>query len=218
MMKNIIYYSVLLVALIFSSCSNDNYLVDGGISDPNIGTDTFSFLQEHSQLDTLAILIERADLVDEVNGENTLFAPNNLSIKNYINTILSDLRQIDPEAEYTINDIPKDTLDKYLGGYIFPGKITRDDMSEQGDILTALNSEERRISLEPVDQYTGNLSEYPEYVFYTYKVGEEWDVWNAIDDDIKIQVRTSNLLSTNGVIHVLQGSHTLFNYRSPNSN
>jgi hypothetical protein len=128
------------------------------------------------------------------------------------------LRQIDPEAEYTINDIPQDTLDKYMGGYIFPGKITREDMSEQGDILTALNGEERRISLEPVAQYTDNLSEYPEYVFYTYKgiEGEEWDEWDDIDDDIKIQVRTSNLLSTNGVIHVLQGSHTLFNYESPN--
>lgn len=213
-MKYLPYILILIFSI--SACSNDDYLVDGGISDPNVDSDTYTFLQNHPQLDTLAILIERAGLIDEVNGETTLFAPNNLSIKNYVNAVLSELRQTDPEATFDINDIPLDTLDKYMGGYIFPGKITRDDLTKEGEIFTAINGEKRRISLEPVSEYTGNLSEFPKYVFLTYKEGEEWDDWDHIQDDDKVEVRTSNLLSETGVIHVLQGSHTLFNYKLNN--
>ncbi|GGZ28014.1 hypothetical protein GCM10007049_21150 [Echinicola pacifica] len=210
-MKYCIYYIALSLCLF--SCVDNDYLVDGGVSSGELGTDTFSFLQSHPQMDTLALLIERAGLIDEVNGEVTLFAPNNLSVKKYVDEILKGMRELDPEAEFTVNDIPKDTLDKYMGAYIFPGKITREDMSPEGDIMVALNGEERRISLEPREEYTAQLSSFPEYVYYTYKQGEEWDLWNNITDDELVQVRTSNLISTNGVVHVLQGNHILFNYK-----
>ncbi|AWW31330.1 hypothetical protein DN752_15025 [Echinicola strongylocentroti] len=211
-MKRYIY--ILAMAFGMMSCIQDDYLVDGGVSSQEIGTDTYTFLQSHPQLDTLALLIERAGLIDDVNGETTLFAPNNLSIQRYVDEVLAEMREVDPEAEYTVNDIPTDTLEKYMGGYIFPGKITRDDMTLEGDILTAINGEQRRISLEPRDEepYEDKLSSFPEYVFYTYKKGDEWDEWNRIVDDELIRVRSSNLLSTNGVIHALQGNHILFDY------
>ncbi len=204
---------IIAIAVVFFACEQEDYLVDGGVSDPNVGTATMSFLQNHPQLDTMAILLERAGLADQVDGETTLFAVNNLSISNYINRVLADLRQEDPLAEYTINDIPTDTLAKYMGGYLFTRKITREDMVKEGEIFTAVNGEKRRISLEPSSSsYSNHLSEPPEYVYYTYKAGDEWDAWDGLTDDTKVIVRTSNLLSTNGVIHVLQGSHTLFNY------
>ncbi|WP_186757691.1 fasciclin domain-containing protein [Echinicola salinicaeni] len=211
-MKKYIY--ILVISLGFISCIDEDYLEDGGVSSPYVGSDTYTFLKSHSQLDTLALLIERADLIDEVNGENTLFAPNNLSIQKYVNAVLADMREEDAEAEFTVNDIPMDTLQKYMGGYIFPGKITREDMTMEGEILTALNGEQKRISLEPREEYTNQLSSFPEYVFFTYKNGEEWDEWDSIDDDDVVIVRSSNLLSTSGVIHVLQGTHILFNYDS----
>ncbi|WP_200975766.1 fasciclin domain-containing protein [Echinicola sp. 20G] len=210
MMKKYIYILAISFGLI--SCITDDYLVDGGISSGEVGSDTFTFLQSHPHLDTLALLIERAGLIEEVNGENTLFAPNNLSIQKYVDEVLAEMRQEDAEAEFTVNDIPLDTLQKYMGGYIFPGRITRDDMSADGDILTALNGEQRRISLEPREEYTDQLSSFPEYVFFTYKNGDVWDDWDNILDDDVIIVRTSNLVSTNGMIHVLQGDHILFNY------
>lgn len=209
-MKQIIL--ILIVALTMFSCDSDDYLVDGGISDPNVGTSTFEFLKSHNQLDTLAILIERAGLKNVVDGETTLFAPNNLSIKKYVNAILTEMRESDPEAEFTIDDIPTDELSNYLGAYIFDEKIVRDDMLKEGKIYVAHNGEERLISLEPTNNYANQLDEFPEYVYYTYKDGDEWDEWDNIVDDTKVLVRTSNLISTNGVIHVLQGNHILFNY------
>tara|TARA_R110000868_G_scaffold93190_1_gene258066 strand:+ start:37951 stop:38595 length:645 start_codon:yes stop_codon:yes gene_type:complete len=211
-MKKIII--ILTAIVVLYSCDKDgNYLVDGGISSPEVGTTTMEFFKSHSQLDTLAILIERAGMADLVNGNNTIFAPNNLSIKNYVSAVLTDMREIDPLAEYTVNDIPTDTLTKYMGGYIFSGKIRRENMTkDQGGIYTALNGEQKRISLESTDQYNGELDSKPEYVYFTFKQGDDWDEWDNIEDDDKVVVKTSNLISTNGVIHVLQGNHTLFNF------
>ena len=214
-MKKIVLMFVVITALF--SCQNDNYLVDGGISDGHVGTTTMEYLKSHPQLDTMAILIERAGLADEVNGATTLFVANNVSIRRYVDKVLAELRESDPEAEFTIDDIPQDTLTKYMGAYIFPEILERKDLVKEGKIYTGINGDERRISLEPdLGSYSSQLSDPPEYVYYTIKGGDEWDDWEKIVDDTRVIVRTSNLISTNGVIHVLQGSHTLFNYKRPN--
>lgn len=213
-MKKIIL--ILAVVLGITSCSQEDYLVDGGLSDGNVGVSTMDFLKSHYQLDTLAILIERAGLADKVNGSSTLMAPNNLAIKNYVKRVLGEMQKTNPQAMFTFDDISVDTLTKHMGAYIFPEKITRENMVKEGKVYTAVNGDQRRISLEPTEQYTGQLSGFPEYIYYTYKVGAEWDEWNKITNDIRVQVRTSNLISTNGVIHVLQGSHKLFNYSPEN--
>lgn len=207
-----------MIAIIFASCKNDDYLIDGGISDANVGTSTLAYLKSHPQLDTFAILIERAGLEDKVNSESTVFVANNRSINRYIDIILTELREEDPAAKYNIDSIPQDILTKYMGSYIFDGRITRDDLKKEGKVYTSSNGEVRRISLEPVlsgeISYGDNLSNPPKYVYLTYKGGDDWDRWDDITDDTKIIIRTSNLISTNGVIHVLQGTHVLFNTKS----
>lgn len=210
---------IIMIAVVFAlfSCNNDNYLVDGGVSDGNVGTTTMEYIKSHPQLDTMAILLKRAGLAEEVNGATTLFVANNVSIRRYVNKVLAELRKEDPEAKYTIDDIPLDTLTKYMGAYVFPEVLERKDLVKEGVIYTALNGDERRLSLEPdLGSYSSQLSSPPEYVYYTIKGGDDWDDWKKITDDTKVIVRTSNLITTNGVIHVLQGSHTLFNYTSPN--
>jgi hypothetical protein len=210
-MKKIIL--IIAICLSLFSCKNNDYLVDGGISDGNVGTTTMEFIKSHPQLDTMAILLEHAGLADKVNGATTLFVANNVSIRRYINKVLSELREENPKAKFTINDIPTDTLTKYMGAYVFNKILKRENLVKEGKIYTAINGEERRISLEPnSNSYKNQLSSPPEYVYYTLKGGDSWDDWKHIDDDTRVIVRTSNLISTNGVIHVLQGSHTLFNY------
>lgn len=209
-MKQILFILAAMIALV--SCEENDYLIDGGISDNHVGVSTMAFLRSHDQLDTLAMLIEKAGLDDEVDATSTLFAPNNLSIRLYVNRVLTEMRKIDPQAVFTVNDIPVDTLTKYMGAYIFGQKITREDMTQEGVIYTAVNGDLRRISLEPSSDYSSQLAIKPEYVYYTTKAGTDWDPWDDHDDDYKVIVRTSNLISTNGVIHVLQGTHVLFNY------
>ena len=214
-MKKIIL--IIAVSIALFSCENDDYLVDGGISESNVGTTTMDYIKSHPQLDTMAILIERAGLTSQVNGASTLFVANNVSVKRYVNKVLAELRETDPEAEFTIDNIHQDTLTKYMGAYVFTEILERDNLVKEGKVYTGVNGDKRRLSLEPdLNSYSSQLSSPPEYVYYTIKGGDDWDDWEKITDDTRIIVRTSNLISTNGVIHVLQGSHTLFNYKRPN--
>jgi hypothetical protein len=211
-------FLIVLALLGLYSCSNDDYLVDGGLANQNVGMSTYDFLKSNKQLDTLAILIEKAKMIDVVNAKSTtLFAANNLSIRNYVNAILVKKRKIDPKATFTINDIPEADLKVMLGGYIFDQTLDRSKLVKEGKVYMTHSGEERLLSLEPVEAYKPQLDNYPEYVYYTFKVGDEWDPTDDISNDVlegdkKTVVRTSNLLSTNGVIHVLQGYHIFSNY------
>ncbi|TDE46575.1 hypothetical protein E0I26_00380 [Flavobacterium rhamnosiphilum] len=207
-------HTLLILIVLFGlySCSDD-YLVDGGLAKQNVGTTTFEFLKSHKQLDTLAILIEKADMINVVNAKSTtLFAPNNNSIKRYVNAILAKKQNIDPLATFTINDIPVSELKVMLGNYIFDETIDRSKMVKEGKIYKTHSGEDRMISLQPVDAYNGQLDSFPEYAYYIFKVGPDWDPIEKAVDDHKTVVRTSNLISTNGVIHVLQGDHMFSNY------
>ena len=207
------YIALIIVLFSLYSCSNDDYLIDGGLANPNVGKSTYDFLKSHKQLDTLALLIERAGMIDVVNSPSTtLFAPNNLSVKDYIYY----MRFIEENQNYGLNDIPVEDLKVILGGYIFNQSLDRSKLVPEGKIYIAQNGEERMLSLKPVDNYGAQLDEYPEYVYYTFK-GED-DYWgdnpdeDDYNDDVNTVVRTSNIISTNGVIHVLQGSHIFSNY------
>lgn len=203
------YIYLLIVLFSLYSCSNDDYLIDGGLADQNVGMSTYDFLKSNKQLDTLALLIQKADMIDVVNAKSaTLFAPNNLSIKKYI----YHMKDIEDNQDYGINDIPVADLKEMLGGYIFDQSLDRGKLVKEGKVYIAHNGEERLLSLEPVEEYKGQLDQFPEYVYYTFKGGTDWDPTDAIDDDVKTVVRTSNLISTNGVVHVLQGSHHFSNY------
>lgn len=208
-------HTLLILIAVFGlySCSNNDYLVDGGVADPNVKTTTFEYLKSHKQLDTLALLIERADMINVVNAKSTtLFAPNNLSIRNYVAEMIFEKRKTNPTATFTIDDIPVASLKVMLGNYVFDQTIDRSNMLKQGKIYTTHSGEERLISLQPVDAYNAQLDYFPEYVYYTFKVGATWDPIEKAVDDKKTVVRTSNLISTNGVIHVLQGDHIFSNY------
>ncbi|WP_316634021.1 fasciclin domain-containing protein [uncultured Flavobacterium sp.] len=206
------YIVIIIVLFSMYSCTNDNYLIDGGLANQNVGMSTYDFLKSHKQLDTLALLIEKAGMIDVVNAKSTtLFAPNNLSIKNYI----FYMKGIEENPNYGINDIPVDDLKEMLGGYIFDQSLDRSKLVKEGKIYLAHNGEERGISLIPVEQYKDQLDQFPEYVVYSFKGLDNYWGTNPDDgsnDDVHTIVRTSNLISTNGVIHVLQGSHHFSNY------
>jgi len=70
-MKN----TLILLMVLFSlySCSNDDYLVDGGVADQHVGMSTYDFLKSNKQLDTLAILIERTGIIEVVHAKSTIF-------------------------------------------------------------------------------------------------------------------------------------------------
>lgn len=215
-MKKIIILLCAAVAM-FSAC-DEEYLIDGGVADPNVNMTTYDYLKSNPMFDTLVVLIDKAGLKDKVNGAVTFMAPTDYSILNYLNEVTADLRVTDPLAKYNLDDIPLDTLKK-LGSYIIEDKLIRNKLSKEGKEYPTLNGEKRKVSLEPRDNYGDYLSEKPEFVFFYKKVGARWDDYAETglgtgERDKVVQVRTSGIISTNGVIHVLQGNHVLFFYES----
>lgn len=210
-MKKIIIF-LLLITVLFTACEEE-YLIDGGTANPKVNMSTYDFLKSNSLFDTLVILIDKAGLKEKLNGDVTFMAPTDYAVRNYVDDVLSDMRVLDPMATYTINDIPADSLKK-LESYIFPGKITRDNLTKEGKEYTSLNGEKRKLSLEPRDIYGDYLSDKPEFIFFNKKKGVRWDDYGETgleteEKDITVQVRTSGIISTTGVIHVLQGDHKL---------
>ncbi|MGV8829357.1 MAG: hypothetical protein ACWA6U_13690 [Breznakibacter sp.] len=217
-MKNV--FLLLLVCLATFSACEEEYLIDGGVANPNVGMSTYDFLKTNPIFDTLVILIDKAGLKEEVNGAVTFMAPTDFSIKNYLDAVVADMRVTDPLATYTINDIPQEELME-LRSYIIPQMLSRDKLSTKGIVVPSMSGEARKLSLEPRDIYSDYLSSKPEFVYFYKQKGVRWDDYaeeglSPEEQDQVVQVRTSGLISTKGIIHVLQGNHRLFFYESIN--
>ncbi len=207
--------AVIVCALTIVSCVDDDYKIDGGVSSPYVNMSTYDYLKSNRLFDTLVMAIDKAGLRNELDTEVTLFATTHFTFRNYINLMTERGRPTDPNYEYTFDSIPVEILRDSLAMYIFPGKIERGNMTKEGEIFTNLAGTELRISLEPRDDYKDQLKEKPEYVFLTYKRGKAWDAWDAtglgnVETDTKDRIQTSGLISTTGIIHVMQNSHILF--------
>lgn len=210
--KHILY---IFFAILFCSCENDDYLIDGGISSPYLNKSTYDYLASNPLFDTLVMAIDKAGLKSELDKTVTLFAPTNFSFNNYIQLKTEIGRLEDPNFVYKFEDIPVEVLRDSLSMYIFTGKILRQDLRKEGDIFTNIIGTELKIALMPQKDFTEELPNNPEYVEIFYKRGKFWDKWDAkelppAEQDTKVRIQTSGLLSTNGVIHVLQNTHTLF--------
>jgi hypothetical protein len=212
-MKHLI---LIVCAIALFSCEDD-YLIDGGTASPHLNMSTYEFLSSNSLFDTLVMAIDKAGLQGTVDGEVTLFAPTHFSFRNYIDvrTALGRTLYNDPNYVFAFDSIPVRLLQDSLAMYIFPGKLTRDSLTKEGKVYTNLAGTQLRLSLEPREEYTTQLTVNPEYVYLTRKRGTRWDAWDATgvttnEQDTKERAQTSNLLSTNGVIHVLANGHVLF--------
>ncbi len=213
-MKKLLIIVSLAVA-VFSACNND-YLIDGGVANPNVNLTTYDFLKTNPIFDTVVMLIDKAGLKDKVNGAVTFMAPTDFAVQNYVNDILSDMRVTDPNAKFTVDDIPIDTL-MQLQAYMITELLPREKLTQNGKEYSAVNGEKRKISLEPRDEYSEYLSEKPLYVFFYKKKGTRWDDYaeenlDTDERDISVLVRTSGIVTNNGLVHVLQGNHVLFFY------
>ena len=215
-MKHIIYL-FLLIGLV-TSCTNDDYLTDGGIHNPNVNMTTYDFLKSNPLFDTLIMAIDLVPgLKDEINAAGTFYAPTNFSINIYIADELKAIRESgDSEGVYTFDSIPVSEFSS-IRMYIFKETITRDSLNKEGQIYTSSHSTEFKLSKEPEDAYQGgdDLVEKPEYLYFINKRGDKFDTYEQTqaggisekEKDTRVLVQTSGIISTTGMIHVLQNTH-----------
>lgn len=220
-MKNniLVYLSLILLAL--TACKKNDYKRDGGPSDPNVNLSTYDYLKSNRNFDSLVKVIDRAGLKDAVNGNVTFFATTNYGIAEYVKAKKNQKAiQIGMENfDFGIKDIPVKELNDSLKTYLFAGKINRDQMTVGGKLYTSLlgtiPNVQYLIKLRRSYEYTQYLN-YVDYVTYTKVIGTRDDQetdQSAIPDSQKDKAadcQTSGIITTNGIVHVLNGYHRLF--------
>lgn len=220
-MKHIFY--LIVFALTFTACNNDDYLKDGGVASPYVNMTTYDYLRSNRLFDTLVMAIDKAGLKDVVNGDITFYVPTDFSIHNYVTAVQAYRRGggdgYDETAVYTFDSIPAQILRDSLQMYMFNGKITRDDMKKDGDIYTSLIGLEAKLSKEPEKLFTDILVDPVDILYFIRKKGKKFESYDEKDNvatnekDMRVRVQTSGLISTTGIIHVLNNAHVLFFYQ-----
>lgn len=208
-------YLVLLLCIgMLLSCTNDDYLTDGGKASPYVNMTTYDYLKSNPLFDTLVMAIDIAGLQSVVNGAGTFYAPTNFSMNEYIRDELTLRKKLDADAVYTFDSIPVTEFDS-IRMYLFAETITRDSLTMEGRVYTSLAGIEFKLSKEPQNAYQDDLVVKPEYLFFIKKNGEEFDSYeDTVNDNVaskekdeRIRVQTSGIITTTGVVHVLQNNH-----------
>ena len=219
-MKSILI-KVLTIACIFTSCQKDDYKADGGVSSPNVHMTTYDFLKSHGKFDSLVRIIDHAGIKDIVNANVTLFATTDYGIRDYVSAKKQEkIVQVgDENISFSITDIPAKELRDSMMIYLFDGKINRDNLTTEDKFFESkfgnIPDVRFNIKLRRTRDYSSYLN-YVDYLNFT-KVIKSLDAdepdYNAIPNeeiDRSFDCQTSGLISTTGVIHVLDNSHRLF--------
>lgn len=201
---------MLLGVLVISACKRQDYFIDGGTHKAEVNMTTYDYLKTNRLFDTLILAIDKAGMKEVINENVTFFAPTNYSFRNYVNIRLARLKKKDPYAVFTFDDITAKELKDSLSMYIIKGKINRNDMNAVGTVI-GNNGVSMVISLEEVNEYT-DYGVKPKYVFFTRVMGDRRDLptdtnLSAYEQDIKVKCQTSGIITTGGILHVLENSH-----------
>lgn len=224
-MKKYIFI-VFAAMIVFISCKKGNGIIDGGLSNPRVNFNTYDFLKSHPRkvFDTTLMVIDKAGLKDIINGDVTFFVPNNYSINNFLNIKRDEARQIDENKKYTLDSLFKyfspAKLRDSLGIYVFKGKISYNQLTEEGQIYHPVVSptESFVISYTKTSGYLvdGIITSDARLVYFTRVIGQRDVLVNGqMEDpsgdesllDRSAVCQTSGIETTNGIVHVLSNSH-----------
>lgn len=235
MKKKYLFIYILVASIfLFSGCRKD-YVIGGSTEDTSQykKMTTYEALKTMPLYDTLVKLIDAAGMADKINASNTtLFAPNNYSIRSYLNlrtlyvqnTInVSKIFGLDSLIYYLTNNIKgtKDSLAMYLIG----ASLNYDVLTNTGAYYTSgLPGSQIIVSYEYTRDanlgYNPLVSTVPRVVYYTFL----WKPYTLTDSNpvsdvpttvgVRTLVKMSGLETKNGIINGLESSHILFFYNT----
>jgi hypothetical protein len=234
-MKKIIFNrlaTICMAAILFTSCKKD-YITGGVAEDVNKykNTSTYDVLKLDPLYDTLVQVIDNAGIKDKVNEAGTsFFAPSDYSILKYLadrtTLVQATINQnakfaLDSLLYYVKNNIngTKDSLLMYLikkpltyGVLTDMGALYQTELAGNSAIVSYEYTKDGTLGYNPV------VSGVPQLVYFT-QLWHPYDLSpsNPASDvpstiGVHTLVKSSGILTQNGVIHGLENSHTLFFY------
>lgn len=122
-----------LLTMIVSSCSKDDYFVDGGPAKAKYEGNMLQYLETHPKFDSVAQIVKLAGLESVFTTENiTFFAPTDEVIRRTIGLVNTNIPEVQnglnqrlfaagKDTIKVLSDVPSGTWRKYLMRYMFKG-------------------------------------------------------------------------------------------------
>ncbi len=203
--------------LCFSSCKKQNeYFIDGdGTNKPQVNVTTYDYLKANPLFDTLIFFIDKTGLKDAINAKDvTFFAPTDYCITNWMTAvrgrILNEYGQ-DSARKFGFDILDYNMIKDSLSQYIIPQRVQRENLDlTDKEFSTALAGDKKIVHLVEINETVNYVVINVRYVFITKVFGSRDipGVQLPIEEaDIEEICQTSGILTTNGVLHVLNNFH-----------
>lgn len=201
--------------LILAACKKDNYLVNEGNTDVERirKMSTYDFLKESKVLDTVVMLIDRAGMKDEINGDITFFSPTNLGVTSFLaqQTRAIQRKYNNENIKFTLDSLTTDSIKFFLRRHIFKGVLDKKAMSYTKRSFTNINSEGNYFLL--LEKYYIDVSGIRSttnriQIRRVFGLADE-DVPDGTENtepDFYAYVQTSEVRTATGMVHVLEAN------------
>ncbi len=187
---------------LLTGCQED-YFVNGGLESSQLGVSTYDFVASRpKEFDTLLWTIDRSGLKEVINQSNsTFFMPQDAAFK----TFLENRFRGEDDVPTSLDNLPEavaDTLGILLRKYIVNQSVKWNDIPVKGGLeLTNIENEPVRALFR--ESFRGGVEGFgPKTLEYSMKGKFDFD-GQIIEINRSAAVSSSNLESTNGMIHVL---------------
>lgn len=205
-------------AFLIAACQKDDYYEDGGLANAHFDGTVLEYLDANPvHFDTIAQLIRLAGLEEVFNNDElTFFAPNDRNVRELIGDyrrggVNTELYRLNRDTIEQLSDVDSLIWRKYLMRYMFRGKnLLADYRQVDFDLLDAYpgqnyysyNNSVCNIGVRFHDEENGeSIIKYGGYrqlyISFIPDVSQPFSNWS------RVQVISSDIQPTNGVVHAL---------------
>lgn len=211
--------ALLMIALTaLSSCKKNNYYLDSGLANPYFDGNVVDYLNAKPfYFDSVAAIVKLAGMEDIFTSDTlTFFAPTDYSILNLIKSTNSALYSGGFDTIRTLQDVPPEIWRKYLSLYLFHGANQLKDYPQIDYSLLINFPGQMYYSWDNQPMNIGvvyNSDNGVKYVGYRQlSISYIPDAAAPTANWTTSFVASCNILTKNGVVHVLSANHATFGF------
>ena len=197
---------ILLVAIGFIACfaqsCQEDYYFDGGSASPELNMSTYDFITSREEFSMAKFIIDKdEELKVSINTQgNTVFVPRNKNIEGYIGQMAWGDQQFEHFEADRI-----EIMVKAMKQYVFAETLRSEDAPSLGKAEVISIAKDTLNIYKLQSPYNGVQSAGPEFLYLDKKLV------NPKTKEVVFRVgkiNSSNLVSTNGMVHVMDYYHT----------
>src|SRR5699024_1830405 len=218
---NVFVLTVIILILGLSACQkSEDYYLDSGLAVPYFKGTTMDYLQSKPfYFDSVAFVAQLAEMDSLLAHDSvTFFAPTDRSILRLIKITNDYLYAQRYDTIRTLQDVPRVVWQKYLSRYMFHGYYKLKDYPQINYDQLVKFPGQGYLSWDGTPMNIGVVyhdNNGVKYVGYRQlSIAYIPDLSAPTEGWFKAYVASSNILTDNGVVHVLSDNHTYFGFSS----